>query len=153
MKKIIIFFLLFLLLTLFIFALLFIVFRDTKRATPIAIIDGHQFSISIAKSDSEKTLGLSNKKSLPVNEGMLFPFAKAGDYAFWMKDMRFSIDIIFIANHHIVTIFSHVPYPQNATTHLPEYKPTSPADTVLEINAGLSQKYMFREGDSVIIQL
>ena len=84
---------------------------------------------------------------------MLFPFEKPGYYSFWMKNMKFPIDIIFIKSGKIVTIHKDVMPPKNLTDALPIYNPKEPADTVLEINAGLSEDYKFKEGDEVKLLL
>lgn len=118
-------------------------------------IDHHTFSVTVAKSETEKTRGLSGKQSLLQNQGMLFVFSTPGYYSFWMKEMKFPLDIIYIRKDTIVTILQHVPAPapQTEISNLPIYKPTLPADTVLEINAGLSNSYHFHTGDTVIIKL
>lgn len=115
-------------------------------------IDKQIFSVIVAKSDSDKEKGLSVKSSIGQNEGMLFPFAKEGYYAFWMKDMKFPIDIIFVNKNRIITIYQNVPAPKSPSESLSLYKPEMPIDTVLEINAGLSKKYNFKKGDEVKIQ-
>lgn len=117
--------------------------------TPKAKIDNQTFDVTIAKSSTEKEIGLSEKNNLSQNEGMLFLFDNADYYAFWMKKMKFPIDIIYIKDGKIITIYKNIPAPKNADENLPIYQPKSPADKVLEINAGLSSKYKFQEGDSV----
>ncbi|MFH1832619.1 MAG: DUF192 domain-containing protein [Candidatus Levyibacteriota bacterium] len=115
-------------------------------------IDKQIFVVTVAKSDLDKEKGLSVKNSIAQNEGMLFPFTKEDYYAFWMKDMKFSIDIIFINKNRIITIYQSVPAPKSPSESLTLYKPEKPADMVLEINAGLSQKYNFKKGDEVKIE-
>ncbi len=117
------------------------------------VINKQTFYVTLAKSDAEKELGLSGKSSLPSNQGMLFLFTTPDYYAFWMKNMKFPIDIIYINGTKIVTIFSDVPYPKSAQSDLPIYKPSQPADKVLEINAGLAKKYKMKEGNSVQLHL
>src|SRR3990167_485164 len=48
----------------------------------------------IAASDKEKSKGLSDRESLPISEGMIFVYDKMANYTFWMKDVRFPMDII-----------------------------------------------------------
>lgn len=121
-----------------------------KNAT--VTIGKQTFKTTIATSDKDKQIGLSNKTTLPQDGGMLFTFTKPDYYAFWMKEMKFPIDIIFIKDSKIVTIFPNVPVPASADENPPIYKPEEPADTVLEINAGLSQKNNFQKGDAVTIK-
>lgn len=127
-------------------------FKSPFAKTPTAIINKQIFSLKIAKTNQEKEIGLSGIKSFPENEGMLFPFGKEGFYSFWMKNMQFPIDIIFINKNRIVKIFDNVPAPKSDTESLPLYQPDQPADSVLEINAGLSKKYSFKQGDEVKLE-
>jgi uncharacterized membrane protein (UPF0127 family) len=82
---------------------------------------------------------------------MLFLFKRTDNYSFWMKDMRFPIDIIFIGGDKVVTIFQNVPVSPN--NNLPVYTTKTKADKVLEINAGLAEKYNIRIGTEVRISL
>src|SRR4030067_3857506 len=108
---------------------------------PIAIIKNQKIELLVVRSQKEKEIGLSSHKNLPNNQGMLFPFDKPGYYSFWMKNMKFPIDIIYINDNKIVTIYENAKVPIVSQGNPPIYNPTSPADTVLEINAGLSKKY------------
>jgi uncharacterized membrane protein (UPF0127 family) len=83
---------------------------------------------------------------------MLFVFEQPDYYSFWMKDMKFPIDIIFINKNKIVDIFQDVPVPKN-NNNLPTYTTGEKADKVLEINAGLSNTYKIKIGDNVLLNL
>lgn len=124
-----------------------------SRPKTTATIDGHTFYVHVAKTEKDKEIGLSNTSSLPKDQGMLFVFDKPDYYAFWMRNMKFPIDIVYVANKKIVTIFPNVPSPKNANETLSIYKPHQPADTVLEINAGLANQYHFSVGDTVSTSL
>ena len=122
--------------------------------TPSTVsIDGHTFHVRVANTEQEKEIGLSNTSSLSKDEGMLFPFGRADYYGFWMRNMKYPLDIIYIANKKIVSIAPNVKNPNNPSSPLPVYKPSQPADTVLEINGGLSQTYHISTGDSVSVSL
>lgn len=114
--------------------------------TPKETIGNHSFNVKVAKTPKEKEIGLSETKSLSDDEGMVFPFDHSDYYAFWMKNMDFPIDIIYIQNGKVVDIFPSV-NPPTDSSNPPVYQPKSPADTVLEIKAGLSSKYGFKIGD------
>ncbi len=116
--------------------------------SPIAKINNRTFKLFVAKTDKDRQIGLSKYKKIDSTQGMVFPFSKASYYPFWMKEMKFSIDIIYIKDGKIVTIYKNVPTPKD-NSNPPVYNSTAPADTVLEVNAGLSQKYNFKEGDRV----
>ncbi len=115
-----------------------------------AHIRGRTFSLEVAATPSSREIGLSETDSLPVDRGMLFLYDTPDYYQFWMKGMKFPLDILFIRDSTIVTIARNVPPPSD-TGDLPLYAPDEPANKVLEINAGLCDKYGIREGDTVEI--
>lgn len=125
---------------------------NSRSKTPTATINNHTFKLEVAKTQKEKGVGLSTKSTLEQNVGMLFPFDKPGYYPFWMKNMKFPIDIIFIRNGRIVTIHKNIKPPRNPNENPPIYNSKEPADIVLEINAGLSEKYKFKRGDIVKLE-
>lgn len=122
--------------------------------TATITIKDHLSKPLIAKTDKEKEIGLSEKTSINKDSGMLFVFDKADFYSFWMKNMKFPIDIIFINKDRIVTIHSNLkpPVVDTKDEDILIYKPEEPADRVLEIQAGLSDSYGFKKGDEVKIE-
>lgn len=131
--------------------LAFLKYNYPDKKTPQIAINNHVFNLEIAKTDKEREIGLSKYKNIPQNFGMLFPFEKPDYYSFWMKNMKFPIDIIFIRNNKIVTIFKNASPPKSNNEFLPIYRTQKLSDTVLEINAGLSDKYNFQENGSINI--
>jgi hypothetical protein len=119
-----------------------------KKNTPSADINGHKFRLELATSKDEKERGLGGRKDLCQECGMLFVFPREGIHPFWMKDMQFDLDIIWIKNEKIVYMAKNVTHDDRATV-----KPRDMADQVLEINAGLSDKYGLKEGDRVNFSL
>lgn len=153
---------------LFIFALILIVlvviafftFGNIKQATTggkTANINGHTIKLEIADQPNEQMKGLSNRNSLADDVGMLFTFPQAGYQQFWMKDMKFPLDIIYLNGEKVVTIYDSIPaFNQVGNTKTPNltiYTPTDPANNVLEINAGLAKKYDLKVGDTVKLNL
>ncbi|PIR37958.1 MAG: hypothetical protein COV34_02615 [Candidatus Zambryskibacteria bacterium CG10_big_fil_rev_8_21_14_0_10_42_12] len=102
------------------------------------------FQVDVADTDAERIKGLSGKESLSERTGMLFIFEESAPRSFWMKDMRFSIDIVWIdKNRKIVGIHRHVSpetYPQSFVS--PE-----PVMYVLEVAEGVSS--FMNIGDTV----
>lgn len=130
----------------------FFIFRNVRQIPflsnqPSVAINNHTFVVTVAKTQAEKEKGLSNTPSLAANHGMYFPFDHADFYSFWMKDMKFPIDIIYIANGKVVTVFSNVQPAVDPYTTI--VKPKQPANAVLEINAGDAKKYSIKEGDAI----
>ena len=90
-----------------------------------------------ATTPQQREHGLSGRASLPDDHGLLFVFDKPDDACFWMKDMRFDIDIIWLdATRHVVKVQeSATPASYPAT-----FCPSQAAQYVLEVHAGLAQR-------------
>lgn len=119
------------------------------KATPTVSVNNQSIKVTVAESTEDKQIGLSKFSSLPKDEGMLFPFERPGRYPFWMKEMKFPIDIIYLNKNKVVTVFENVEPPKNKNENPPIYQPTEQADNVLEINAGLSKEYGIKKGTEV----
>lgn len=120
---------------------------------PIIAIDNKTFALILAVTPQEQAKGLGYRQSLPKNEGMLFLFPHPYYEAFWMKGMEFPLDIIYIKNDHIISIYQNLSNPTEQHQETPTITPSLPANSVLEINAGLTHKYGFKIGDRVNIAL
>jgi uncharacterized membrane protein (UPF0127 family) len=108
--------------------------------------------VEVVDSLEARNKGLSGREGLEENRGMLFVFeTKDVRPGFWMKDMRFSIDIIWINDDKVVQISKELPYPSPDTPDrsLPIYTPQVSVDYVLEVSAGFSDKNGISVGDSV----
>ena len=114
-----------------------------------ATIHGHEFAIELAVTPQEKSKGLGYRNSLPENTGMLFPYDHKERYQFWMKGMRFPLDIVWILDNNIVDIAKNVPVSVNG--YLPEYMPSVAVNKVLELNAGTMDEIGAKVGDIVKI--
>ena len=118
---------------------------------PNAETNGHVFSLYLATTSKDQETGLSKFNKIGKDQGMLFIFQTADYYSFWMRDMHFPIDIIFINKNKIVDIFKKAPVIKNGK--LPIYTTHTKADKVLEINSGLSDEYKIKIGDKININL
>lgn len=119
---------------------------------PKAIINNNAFELIVVSTPKEMEIGLSETSSLPQNKGMLFLFKTPDYYPFWMKNMKISIDIIYINRDTIVTIFNKANPPSSSNESPAVYRPDEPSDKVLEINSGLSEKYGFKKGDKIVFE-
>lgn len=116
----------------------------------VQVNDG-KFQVELAKSDMEKQIGLSKNETLAENQGMLFLFDTPDYYSFWMRDMKFPIDIIFINGNKVTTIISNALPPSQNGGSLPTFQPKEKSDKVLEVNAGIAKKYNITEGSTIDI--
>jgi hypothetical protein len=105
----------------------------------------------VAHDEESRNLGLSGREKLNINEGMLFIFEDPGIYPFWMKDMKFPIDIIWIdSDNRIADIDANVqPEPGVPEEGLMQYKPPIPVERVLELRAGRAQLLSAEVGDLI----
>lgn len=128
--------------------------QSQKKTTPISI-RSLKVDADIAKSADERKKGLSGRDGLEISRGMLFVFDSNSDWAIWMKNMKFPIDIIWIdENKKIVYIVqSALPEPGKKDSQLTVYKPSTSAKYVLEINAGIANANNLQVGDSVNFEL
>ncbi len=115
------------------------------------LVEDKKINLIVAKTEKDRIKGLSGRNSLDKNSGMLFVFEKKDKYSFWMKDMKFPIDIIHISDDTVVEIFENVPIAKNGE-NLKVYKPSTPANYVLELNAGKSKEFNIKKGTKLTLQ-
>jgi uncharacterized membrane protein (UPF0127 family) len=101
----------------------------------------------IVSSFAARELGLMFRESLADDRGMLFIFEEEGSHGFWMKNMRFPLDIIWLnSNKKIVDIKENIfPCGQSCEILTPKTK----AKYVLEVNAGFVQRNKIKIGELV----
>lgn len=124
----------FIILLLVTIGVIFFYYSNSKKELVPFKIDDQQIYVSIADTPQKRTLGLSGKERLEKNEGMLFIFDRPDLYQFWMKDMNFAIDIIWIdENKQIVGKTENI----NPETYPKTFGPPQKIKYVLETNPGL----------------
>lgn len=111
-------------------------------------INNQPFKALIADTISKRIKGLSNRGSLPKDEAMLFVFDKCDYHGFWMKDMNFPIDIIWLNEEKVIVDIKTNIEPK---TWPKIFYPNQLAYYGIEINAGLVQKYEIKEGQKVMV--
>lgn len=132
---------------LFIIGGVYLKFREYFLPTAMVKIAGQEIKVELAKTPKAQAKGLSNRPKLAANQGMLFLFSTSQKRAFWMKDMNFSIDIIWLNNGEVVDIAPNLPPAVDADS--PVYYPRAPVNAVLEVVAGFSQKNDLKIGDKI----
>ena len=110
-------------------------------------------AVEVADTPAAREQGLSGRASLPEGRGMLFVFDTPGNHGFWMKDMNFSLDIIFAdASGTIVTVYQNLSPDSYRKTPPDIFYPTAPAKYVLEIPAGFAAAHGIGVGQQLVIQ-
>ncbi len=121
-----------------------------EDAGPRVLVDGHPIEVEVVRTPEARARGLSGRPSLPQGRGMLFLFDHADHHAFWMPDMHFDIDIVWIRSGRIVDIAHRVPHEVEGP--LPLYRPRAPAKVVLEVAAGTAERLGWEIGDPVVFE-
>lgn len=101
--------------------------------------------IEIAETDYETETGLMYRKNMAENQGMLFIFPDIRQRFFHMKNTELALDIIFLDENLKIASFQENTKPYDEKL-LPSQVPVKYA---LEINAGLSEKWLLEVGDKV----
>ena len=125
-----------------------------SQAQATVVVGGKVFSADVASMAQERAQGLSGREGLSDGGGMIFLFGSPGNYGFWMKDMRFPIDIVWVSGSKVVGFSENTEAePGKATSELRVYYPPEPVDKVLELKAGAVSKYGLKVGDGVEVNL
>lgn len=118
---------------------------DFEPLVPITL-GGVELYASVADSPLERQKGLSRTTALPADIVKLFVFPREDLWSFWMKEMLYSIDIIWLDGAgtivHIESAVSPETYPNSLT-------PVGKAQYVIETNAGFAQAQNIQVGDRV----
>jgi hypothetical protein len=114
-----------------------------RALIPIA---GTTIAVDIARTREEAQKGLSGRPKLLERTGMLFIFDHADRYGFWMSDMHFAIDIVWIDTDWRIIEISPSIIPESYPT---VFTPPSPVRYVLEVPAGSAWRYDWKVGDKV----
>jgi uncharacterized membrane protein (UPF0127 family) len=108
---------------------------------------GEVFIADIADTNESRQTGLSGRTSLRENQAMMFIFPTDGQNLFWMKDMNFSIDMIWLDAEKKIVYIARDAAPES----FPQtFGPTTLTRYVVEVQAGISEKLGLKVGDSVI---
>ncbi len=130
-KRKIFFILLFLLFAIIIFIILNFISKKEKEVFSQARIKGVVIDLEIADSNYERYRGLSHRSGLAPYSGMLFLFPDKQKRSFVMRDMNFSLDIVFIDENRITDIYQNLPFAKDQQEIL--YSSSVPVDKVLEL--------------------
>jgi uncharacterized membrane protein (UPF0127 family) len=93
--------------------------------------------VEISDTPAKLELGLSGRDSLPEPTGMLFAFPAPGSYGFWMKDMKFPLDMIWLDTKMVVVYIKASATPDSYPQIFGSQKE---AQYVLEVNTGFAAK-------------
>jgi len=112
---------------------------------------GHEFTLEVAADEGSRARGYMGRDRIGAREGMIFVFDEDARHAFWMKDCKTSIDMVWLdANLRVVWIAKRQ-QPCPADGDCPSVAPPAPARFVLEFAAGTATAESLAPGSSVVV--
>ncbi len=113
-------------------------------------INDQEYKVEVVNESSSIIKGLSGRLIIG-SDGMLFVLGQKIKPSFWMKEMKFALDLIWISDNRIVQIDKNVPFPdQNlALALLPRYQSSFFVNQVLEVVDGFTDKQQIEVGDEI----
>lgn len=111
-----------------------------------------KIQVELVNTQSSIEQGLSGRAELGA-DGMLFVFAQKHIPSFWMKEMQFDLDFVWLSGGQVVDLTANVPAPAPNTplSELPTYSPVQPVDWVLELPAGLIEQWQIKLSDIFVL--
>ena len=106
-------------------------------------INGKTLQLEIANTPVAIVQGLSGRKAMAADEGLLFIMPNVEYQTFWMKDMNFAIDIVFLREGKVVDL---VTLQRPSLASIPSHQSKAEADMVLELNEGMVKEYKLEIG-------
>lgn len=122
------------------------------RSGPSVVLKGERFFVEVADAPGERNLGLMFRERMAADAGMLFVFEAEAPRAFWMKNTRIPLDILYF-NARLVLVSLHRHVPPCRADPCPNYPSAKPAKYVLELNAGTADRLRVEPGDLLELEL
>lgn len=113
-------------------------------------IDDERLSLHVADTAQEKRSGLSGRKTLSDDEGMIFVYDSLGYPGIWMKNMYFPIDVLWLDKDFFVV---HAESGITPDTFPRTFRPDEPARYVLEVRAGFIDRFNVQVGGQLDISI
>jgi uncharacterized membrane protein (UPF0127 family) len=124
--------------------------RLEKNDVVRVVFDNVRVNSKVADTPEKKAKGLMFHNKLRENEGMLFIYDSEGVHKFWMKNVFFPIDIIWI-DSSLTVVYIKKNAPPCTTVQCQIYTPPVTAKYVLEVMANFTEKYEIKVGDQAEI--
>ena len=113
-------------------------------------LGGQRYKVEVADDDAERARGLMFRDELAAGTGMIFVHDREEPQAYWMKNTKIPLDILYFDNaRKLVAQQRDVP-PCSAGNACPPYPSNAPARYVLELNAGEAAKLKLQNGAELI---
>jgi uncharacterized protein len=110
---------------------------EPKKEIASIVFEGNKITAEVVRTEADKQKGLGGRDDIGSEAGMLFAYQEPDEACFWMKDMRFAIDMIWIdGEKKVIAIKERV----SPGTFPESFCPPQKAQYVLELPEGKSQE-------------
>ena len=123
---------------------------QSKKSPNVCFDEDTCIEVELADSVEKRMLGLMYRDELNEDKGMIFIFDEPGVHKFWMKNVKFPIDMIFLDINDKVVYIEHSA-PPCTVINCPLYGPDTDIFTVIETKAGFSININLEIGQKVKI--
>ncbi|TLX20873.1 DUF192 domain-containing protein [Thermomonas fusca] len=113
---------------------------------PWVELAGQRFSVELADDDAERARGLMFRDAMADDRGMLFIHDAQEPQAYWMKNTKIALDILYFDNDRKLVAQQRDVPPCSLGDACPSYPSNAPARYVLELNAGQAEKLKLQDG-------
>ncbi len=116
---------------------------------PWVELGNQRYAIEIADDDAERARGLMFRDALPSGHGMLFIHDAEEPQAYWMKNTKIPLDILYFDDERKLVAQQRDVPPCSLGDGCPSYPSDAPARYVLELNAGEAARLQLKDGDEL----
>ena len=113
---------------------------------PWVELAGQRFTVELADDDAERARGLMFRDAMAEDRGMLFVHDTQEPQAYWLKNTRIALDILYFDNDRKLVAQQRDVPPCSLGAACPSYPSNAPARYVLELNAGQAEKLKLQDG-------
>ncbi len=114
--------------------------------TPTVRLKNNVFNVEVMRTDEQRQRGLSGREKLDIEAAMLFEFEMPDKHCFWMKDMKFNIDILWFNDQNRLI---HQERNAPLASYPNSFCPPAPAKYVLEVQAGTADRLNLQNGETI----
>jgi len=126
---------------------------ESKYLKAKVTVNGFKLSVDMPVTEEQMSKGLSIKDKLKENEAMLFVFEEPSRQPFWMKDMKFPIDIAWLDSNGKTVHIEENLAPCMSIINCPLYAPNTSSQYALETTAGFTRRHGLNLGTKILIEL
>lgn len=120
-----------------------------SASAPWVELAGERYQVEIADDDAERARGLMFRDALADGHGMLFIHDEEAPQAFWMKNTRIPLDILYFDGARKLVAQQRGVPPCSLGDACPSYPSEAPARYVLELNAGEAERLKLADGEEL----